>query len=502
MPVYRFGPFRLDSDGYRLTRDGRALTASARQLDLLAYFASEPFRLISRDELFDRLWPGVSVTDNALTQLVSEVRQTLGDSSGEPEYVQTVARRGYRFIASVELEPAPALAAHAGGGPAVARVTRETSSLDAMRAVAEGRLQLEALDASQVEAAARNFESAIALDPTYAAGYIGLANAHLWQYESTRHRFQPDSALLARAIAEAKQGLALAPDSAEAHATLAYLLTAADRNAEAHVAARRAVSLQPEYWGHHFRLGHAAWGQARLSALARCLELYPPFPFAYFEMAMVHVARQAFEQARRVLEEGVALQARLGVSRSRFPANGLEWMLGAVHLARGDAAGALTHFDRECARDDRALYAREFGVAALNGRGAAFLDMDRHADAEEAFRSSLATHSEQVRPHLGLALVAAQRGHAGETRDQVGLAQRAVEQLHRGGRATEARLMSAAADCVNGRKDSAVTHLESLMRDAEPGSIGWMIPIEPLFRPLAHIVGFKAVLRQLAERAA
>jgi len=108
MPVYRFGAFRLDTDGYRLTREEVAVPASARQLDLLAYLAAEPSRLITRDELFERLWSGVTVTDNALTQLVSELRQTLGDSSGDPQYVQTVARRGYRFIAPVERVDLPA----------------------------------------------------------------------------------------------------------------------------------------------------------------------------------------------------------------------------------------------------------------------------------------------------------------------------------------------------------------------------------------------------------
>ena len=79
--------------------------------------------------------------------------------------------------------------------------------------------------------------------------------------------------------------------------TLAFLLVSAGRSSEALTAARRAVSLEPGYWGHYFRLAHAAWGDERLRALERVLELYPDFPFAHFEAAMVHIARGAIETA-------------------------------------------------------------------------------------------------------------------------------------------------------------------------------------------------------------
>jgi len=500
MPVYRFGPFRLDTDGYRLTRGDAPVQTSPRQLDLLACLAAEPSRLITRDELFDRLWAGVAVTDNALTQLVSELRQTLGDSSGEPRYVQTVARRGYRFIAPVERIESPAMAATASpslGGLA----TPQTSSLDVLRAVSDGRLQLEALDESQIEGAIQNFTHAIRLDPTFAAGYIGLANAHFWQYERSRSWFRPDAALLALAISEARQGLALAPDFAEAHATLAYLLAASDRGAEATAAARQAIALQPNNWGHHFRLGHAAWGQERLDALARCLQLYPQFPFAYFQMAMVHVARQALDVARRVLQEGVALQVRLGAGRSRFPANGLHWMCGSVLLTRGDVAGALVEFDLE--RDDGGtLYGREYAVAALNGRAWALLESGNLREAEAVFRSSLAAHAEQVRPHLGLAHIARRRGDAGMANVALTEARQSIERVRQGGRTMEASLMSAAEKLASGQPDTAAAELESLLLRSDPGPAGWLLPIEPLFHPLAASPGFVDVLKRLAERAA
>src|SRR5262249_57579688 len=68
------------------------------------------------------LWPGVAVTDNAITQVVSELRQALGDEPASPRFVETVPRRGYRFIGVVEsLLPAPVPSPGAGApAPSVA----------------------------------------------------------------------------------------------------------------------------------------------------------------------------------------------------------------------------------------------------------------------------------------------------------------------------------------------------------------------------------------------
>ncbi|MGH8636465.1 MAG: winged helix-turn-helix domain-containing protein, partial [Burkholderiales bacterium] len=100
---YRFGRFVVDGGTYRLTRDGTFVPLSPKIIDLLLFLAARPSALVSKDDLFRALWPDVAVTDNALTQAVSELRQALGDDPAKPAYVQTVARRGYRFIAAVEV---------------------------------------------------------------------------------------------------------------------------------------------------------------------------------------------------------------------------------------------------------------------------------------------------------------------------------------------------------------------------------------------------------------
>jgi adenylate cyclase len=219
--------------------------------------------------------------------------------------------------------------------PAARRHGRETSSLEAYQAFTEGRVRLESLDGAEVARRSRDSSGPIALDPRYAAAYVGLANARFWQYETSRARNQPEAALLAQAIDHVRRAIELERDLAEAHATLAFLLVSAGRAAEALESARRAVALEPGYWGHHFRLAHAAWGEERLRALARVMESYPDFPFAHFEAAMVHIARGELDRAESVLREGTIVQDRQAHLRQRYPARGLHWLLGLVRLARG-----------------------------------------------------------------------------------------------------------------------------------------------------------------------
>jgi len=110
--AYRFGPFVLDTAAYRLLKGSTEVALTPKAFDLLRHLVERPGTLVSKEELFERVWPDVAVTDNALTQVVSDLRQALGDAAGAPGYVQTVARRGYRFIGAVEGVRAAALDPH------------------------------------------------------------------------------------------------------------------------------------------------------------------------------------------------------------------------------------------------------------------------------------------------------------------------------------------------------------------------------------------------------
>ena len=163
-------------------------------------------------------------------------------------------------------------------------------------------------------------------------------------------RNQPEGGLLARAVDHVRRAIELERDLADAYATLSFLLMSGGRAAEALTAGRRAVALEPRYWGNQFRLAHAAWGEERLQALGRARDLYQDFPFVHFEMAMVHIARGDLDRAEPVLREGTVVQDRQADRKQRYPAKGLHWLLGLVRLASGDTGEALKEFERESRR--------------------------------------------------------------------------------------------------------------------------------------------------------
>jgi len=137
---YRFGPFLADRGAYQLCRDDRPLAVTPKLLDLLFHLLERPATLVTKEELLDAIWPGANVTDNALAQAMSELREALGDSASAPTYIRTVARRGYRFIAPVEAldRPRAAVAASPPAGasvpapvlPAVGATARTIAVLD------------------------------------------------------------------------------------------------------------------------------------------------------------------------------------------------------------------------------------------------------------------------------------------------------------------------------------------------------------------------------------
>lgn len=105
----RFGPFEVDLRTGELWREGSRVPLQERPFRVLAVLLEHPGDLVSREELRRRLWPQAVFTDfeHGLNKAVNKVRRTLDDSAEEPHYVETLPRRGYRFIAPVAGARAP-----------------------------------------------------------------------------------------------------------------------------------------------------------------------------------------------------------------------------------------------------------------------------------------------------------------------------------------------------------------------------------------------------------
>jgi DNA-binding winged helix-turn-helix (wHTH) protein/tetratricopeptide (TPR) repeat protein len=104
---YAFGDFILERSQHRLLhRDGPTFDLSPRLFSALLLLVGRAGELLGRDELMSVLWPGVVVEENSLSQAISGLRRLLGDQPRDSRYIQTVARRGFRFVAAVTELPA------------------------------------------------------------------------------------------------------------------------------------------------------------------------------------------------------------------------------------------------------------------------------------------------------------------------------------------------------------------------------------------------------------
>jgi DNA-binding winged helix-turn-helix (wHTH) protein len=102
-----FGPYELSLDSEELRKDGNRLKLSGQAIQVLVVLANNRGKLVTREELQQRLWPGATCGDfeHGLNAAVNRLRETLGDSATDPTYIETVPRRGYRFIARVDQAP-------------------------------------------------------------------------------------------------------------------------------------------------------------------------------------------------------------------------------------------------------------------------------------------------------------------------------------------------------------------------------------------------------------
>ncbi|MCB1744315.1 MAG: AAA family ATPase [Gammaproteobacteria bacterium] len=111
--IYQFGTCAFDVEREELSRDGAVVAVEPKALRVLRYLIERRNRLVPRSELLEACWPGQEVNDSSLNNCMSRIREAIGQRKGEASLIQTVHRRGYRFVARVRepqletLGPAP-----------------------------------------------------------------------------------------------------------------------------------------------------------------------------------------------------------------------------------------------------------------------------------------------------------------------------------------------------------------------------------------------------------
>ena len=119
--IYVFGPFVLLPDDKQLLHDGKPVALAPKAFDTLLLLVQHQGHLVDKETLLSQLWPDTIVEEVAVAHSVSQIRKALRNGSSEIDYIETVPKRGYRFIAPVEMVAAPAedRAGYAVGGAAV-----------------------------------------------------------------------------------------------------------------------------------------------------------------------------------------------------------------------------------------------------------------------------------------------------------------------------------------------------------------------------------------------
>ena len=294
--VCHFGAFRLDAGDRRLSRGDEIIRLPPKALDVLIALVTDAGRLVTKDRLLTLVWPDAFVDEGILAVHISALRKALGDERRPPSYIETVARSGYRFIATVE-----SVASHA--------IMDEVSRpVEVYELVGRGRAHLLSGSSFGLAEAVIAFQAAVEIDPEYAAAHAGLALARCTRASI---RAVPTAEAYAAAKASAMLALALDPTSADAQVALGTVLflsewawTAAERSL------RRALEINPAHTEGLLQLGSLmeAFGQLEegLQFKRRALQRDAPSALVFVQIALAYWHQRKYEDARawaqRVLE--------------------------------------------------------------------------------------------------------------------------------------------------------------------------------------------------------
>ena len=106
--LYAFGSYRLDSVERVLRRDGQPVTLPPKDLETLLVLVERAGHIVEKEELLEKVWPGVFVEEGNLARHIFNLRQVLGDSPDGRKYIETIPKRGYRFVAPAQEDGEPA----------------------------------------------------------------------------------------------------------------------------------------------------------------------------------------------------------------------------------------------------------------------------------------------------------------------------------------------------------------------------------------------------------
>jgi DNA-binding winged helix-turn-helix (wHTH) protein len=407
-----FEAFTLDASTLELRRDGEPVPLAPQPARLLHALASRPGTLLTRDELRRIVWGDDTFVDfeRGLNFCILQVRTALGDDARNPLFIETLPKRGYRFIAEVRAAGAPRTLSMAAAPEAEPPAESRTSPLrlfvavsvtlvvlatllmavrsrsaspdpaltstspQAHEAYVRGRQLYQQIGTPAVQASVLEFRKAIAAEPAFALPHVALAES--LHALAMRERLEPQ--LAAKEMREATtEALRLAPDYDGSHATAAMLQFWYEWDWDAAEGSyERAIALNPRNAG---ALHDHGWlrivrgdFEGGIAEIRRAQELEPTSPRANAHVAWAYIYSRryadAIREARRALEldpefveafacletayrlsgnPAAAEQMRIRRGGLADPGDGRDFYANAVrHLRLGDRDGAISWLER------------------------------------------------------------------------------------------------------------------------------------------------------------
>ena len=104
--LYEFGPYVIDARSRILLKDGTTVRLTPKAFDTLFVLVQHASQVVEKERLLREVWPDIFVEEGILSHNIHGLRKALGDDSSEPRYIETIPKRGYRFVAPVKISQA------------------------------------------------------------------------------------------------------------------------------------------------------------------------------------------------------------------------------------------------------------------------------------------------------------------------------------------------------------------------------------------------------------
>ncbi|HEX2831881.1 MAG TPA: winged helix-turn-helix domain-containing protein [Thermoanaerobaculia bacterium] len=365
--ILAFGPFTLDARTLELSRDGEIVSIAPQPARLLAALAARAGELVTREELRQRVWGNDTFVDfeRGLNFCVLQARTALGDEAKNPRYIETLPKRGYRFIAAVQrldvarvAKPSHPHFASLGIAAVILAIlffalqpqpsTRHLTSHvpAAHEAYLRGRQLYQQRATPRIEESVVELRKAILLEPDFALPYVALADS--LHALAMRERVAPRDAAIEIRNASTR-ALQLAPDYGGAHATEAMRQFWYEWNWEAaETSYRKAIALDARNGSalhdHGWLLIIRGRFDEGIAEIRRAQELEPANPRANMHVAWAYIYTGRFDdairEANRALELSPGFEEALACLESAYRFSGRTGTAEATRVQRGGAIDA------------------------------------------------------------------------------------------------------------------------------------------------------------------